>query len=298
MAVSLLAETRAILNRYGFRPKKKLGQNFLVDRDLLERIIEAAELGPQETVIEIGPGLGILTRALCQVAGLVLAIEFDTTLFGILQKELAGFPNLSLVQADVLTFDFGAWARERGVERGVKVVANLPYYISTPSLFHLLRSKYLFSLLVLMVQKEVAERILAHPGSKQYGSLSISLQLHGEPKIWTSAPREAFYPSPQVDSVVLKVLIREKPRVEVGNEPLFRSTVRAAFAQRRKMLGNALPGQICPGMPKDAWDRVFSDAGLSRKRRGETLSIEEFAKLTHHLNRWLEREGYVPHRQG
>jgi len=298
MSASLLAETRAILNRYGFRPKKKLGQNFLVDRDLQERIVEAAESGPQETIIEIGPGLGILTRALCQTAGLVLAIEIDTTLFGILRKELAGFSNLSLVQADVLTFDFGAWAREKGVAGGVKVVANLPYYISTSLLFHLLRSRHLFSLLVLMVQKEVGERILAQPGSKQYGSLSIALQLYAEPKIWASAPREAFYPSPQVDSLVLKILIRQEPRVEVGNEPLFRSVVRAAFAQRRKMLGNALPGQICPGMPKDVWDRVFLDAELSRKRRGETLSIEEFATLTHHLNGWLEREGYVPHRQG
>jgi 16S rRNA (adenine1518-N6/adenine1519-N6)-dimethyltransferase len=298
MSASLLAETRAILNRYGFRPKKKLGQNFLVDRDLQERIVEAAESGPQETIIEIGPGLGILTRALCQTAGLVLAIEIDTTLFGILRKELAGFSNLSLVQADVLTFDFGAWAREKGVAGGVKVVANLPYYISTSLLFHLLRSRHLFSLLVLMVQKEVGERILAQPGSKQYGSLSIALQLYAEPKIWTSAPQEAFYPSPQVDSVVLKILIRQKPRVEVGNESLFRSVVRAAFAQRRKMLGNALPGQICSGMPKDVWDRVFLDAELSQKRRGETLSIEEFATLTHHLNGWLEREGYVPHRQG
>jgi 16S rRNA (adenine1518-N6/adenine1519-N6)-dimethyltransferase len=249
-------------------------------------------------VIEIGPGLGILTRSLCQAAGFVLAIEFDTTLFGMLQKELEGFSNLLLVQADALTFDFGAWARERGVGGKAKVVANLPYYISTPLLFRLLRYRDLCSLLVLMVQKEVGERILAEPGSKQYGSLSIALQLYAEPKVWIHAPREAFYPSPQVDSVVLKVLIREKPRVEIGNEPLFRSVVRAAFAQRRKMLGNSLSGQLCPGMRKEVWDRVFQDAAISQKRRGETLSIEEFAELTHHLNTWLEREGYVPHRQG
>jgi 16S rRNA (adenine1518-N6/adenine1519-N6)-dimethyltransferase len=298
MAISLLAETRKILNQHGLRPKKKLGQHFLVDRGLLEKIVEAAELGPTETVIEIGPGLGTLTRALCRAAGSVLAIELDGTLFGILKEELGSLPNLSLVQADVLTYDFEAWAREKSVGRKVKVVANLPYYISTPVLFHLLRYRTLFSVLVLMVQKEVGERIFAQPGSKRYGSLSIALQLYTQTKTSIRVPREAFHPMPQVDSIVLKMVVDERPRVPVADENLFRSLVRAAFAQRRKMLGNSLPSQVCPGVGEEVWDRVFSDADISGKRRGETLSVEEFAELTHHLHERLEREGYVPYCHG
>ena len=298
MAISLLSETREILGRYGLRPQKRLGQNFLIDRHWLEAIVQAAELDRQDQVVEIGPGLGLLTRALCGIAGSVVAIELDPYLFRLLGKELHGFTNLSLVQADILTFDFSAWAKERGLRGKAKMVANLPYYISTPLLFRLLQYRYLFSSMVLMVQKEVGERLLAHPGTKQYGALSIALQLYAEVEWVATVPKEAFYPKPQVDSAILRLLVRPTPRVEIEDEALFRILVRAAFSQRRKMLGNALPSQVASGLSREVWDRAFADADISPRRRGESLCIEEFARLAHHLHGWMEREGYVPHRQG
>lgn len=296
MSVSLLSEIREILNRHGFRPKKRLGQNFLIDQRVLEVIVKAAELDGQEVVIEIGPGLGTLTRTLCRAAGLVLAIELDPTLFSILEEELAGFHNLSLVQSDVLAFDFEAWLSKRGSKGKAKVVSNLPYYISTPLLFHLLKYRQVFLLWILMVQKEVAERILAQPGSKQYGSLSIALQLHADVEWVSAVPKEAFYPRPKVDSAVLKLLIRKEPKAKIVDESLFANLVRSAFAGRRKMLRNALANQMYPGMRKEVWDRAFEVAAISPQRRGETLGIEEFARLANCLYREREREGYVSYR--
>jgi 16S rRNA (adenine1518-N6/adenine1519-N6)-dimethyltransferase len=298
MTNSLRAQTREILNRYDVRPKKKLGQNFLIDQQLCEEIIKASELSQEDTVVEIGPGLGFLTRALCEGAGRVLSIELDGALLTILKREMKDLPNLSLVQGDALAFNYEIWAREQGLRRQVKVVANLPYYISTPLIFHLLRQRASFSLFVLMVQKEVADRILARPGSKSYGSLSIALQLYTDMYPIAIAPREAFYPEPQVDSVILKIIICSRPKAEIVDENLFRDLVRAAFSQRRKMLGNALPGQLDLWPRKEIWDRVFADAEISPRRRGETLDIEEFARLTCYLYHWREREGHVSHRRG
>ena len=294
MSLSLLSQTRKILERHGFRPKKRLGQNFLINQHVLEVIVNAAELDGQEAVIEIGPGLGLLTKALCRAAGLVLAVEIDATLFRILEQELAGFYNLSLVRSDALAFDFEAWLSERDCRGKAKVVANLPYYISSPLLFHLLKCRQLFSLWILMVQKEVAERILAQPGSKDYGSLSIALQLHADVESILFVSKEAFYPQPKVDSAVLKIRMRREPRAKIEDESLFASLVRSAFAQRRKMLRNALAHQMYPGMAKEVWDRTFERAAISPRRRGETLGIEEFARLANHL--YWERKGYVSHR--
>ncbi|MDH7499894.1 MAG: 16S rRNA (adenine(1518)-N(6)/adenine(1519)-N(6))-dimethyltransferase RsmA [candidate division NC10 bacterium] len=294
MRLSLLTETQKILKQHGFRPKKRLGQNFLVDEHVLEAVVEAAEIKGQETVIEIGPGLGLLTRQLCRAAGWVLAIELDPSLFSILKRQLAGFPNLSLVQSDVLAFDLESWLSQGGHQGKAKVVANLPYYLSTPLLFQLLAYRHLFSLWVLMVQKEVAERIGARPGSKDYGSLSIALQLYGEVEPVLSVSKEAFYPRPQVDSAVLKIRMREEPRAKIEDETLFRELVRSAFSQRRKMLRNALARQMVPGLKQEVWERAFANAGIASQRRGETLSIEEFARLANQLHR--ERERDVSHR--
>jgi len=294
MSFSLIAETRKILKQHGFRPKKRLGQNFLVDQQVLEAMVKAAELKGQETVIEIGPGLGILTRELCRSAGFVLAIELDPSLFGILKQELAEFPNLSLVQSDVLAFDFESWLSKQDRKGKAKVIGNLPYYVSTPLLFQLLERRDFFSLWVLMVQKEVAERIRAGPGSKDYGSLSIALQLYGDVEPVISVSKEAFHPRPKVDSAVLKIRMREEPRTKIEDESLFRELVRSAFSQRRKMLKNALANQMYPGMRQEVWDRAFTGAGIASQRRGETLSIEEFARLANHL--YWERERDVSYR--
>jgi 16S rRNA (adenine1518-N6/adenine1519-N6)-dimethyltransferase len=224
----------------------------------------------------------------------VLAVELDPILFRILKEELAGYSNLTLIQSDVLAFDFESCLRDRDFRGKAKVVANLPYYISTPLLFHLLHYRHLFSLWILMVQKEVAERILAAPGSKQYGALSIALQLYTDAEPVATVPKEAFYPPPKVNSAVVKMRMRSEPRAKILDETLFFSLTRCAFAQRRKMLKNALAKQMGAAMKRESWDRAFEEAKISSQRRGETLSIEEFARLANHL--YGEREGYVSHR--
>jgi len=298
MGISLLRQVRDILERNECRPKRRLGQNFLIDPDFFRLILEVSALGSQEMVVEIGPGLGILTRALCEAARTVLAIEIDVGLCRILEKEMGDLPNLYLVRGDALGFDFEAWFKAKGQRAGAKVVANLPYYISTPVLFHLLKYRRFFSFWILMVQREVGERLIANPGTKQYGSLTIALRLHADLDWIASVPKEAFYPRPQVDSALLRIRIRPEPRVKIEDESLFASLVRSAFSQRRKMLRNVLPGQICPGLKKEVWDRVFTDADICPQRRGESLSIEEFARFAHHLHGWLKREGYVSYCQG
>jgi 16S rRNA (adenine1518-N6/adenine1519-N6)-dimethyltransferase len=294
LTVPQAGQIREMLRRYGVRPRKSLGQHFLVDPQLPDLILRAAELEGKETVIEVGAGLGVLTRLLCQAAGLVVAVEVDPVLFGILQQELRGTPNLVLVQSDVLKVDFDSslpWLRAG--ERA-KVVANLPYYLSSPLLFHLLRFRHLFSRWVLTVQKEVADRLRAVPGSKQYGSLSVAIQLNADVELIAAVPRGAFYPPPQVDSAVVRVTMREEPRLRIEDESLFFRIVRAAFAQRRKMLKNALADLLGPQGGSGERERAWTETGVSPRRRGETLSIEEFARLANYL--YQEREEHVPHR--
>ena len=256
--------------------KKSLGQNFLFDPAILGRIIEAASIGPDDTIVEIGPGPGRLTTLLSKVAKKVLAIELDSDLYIKLQDELAGRENVELVLGDALKYrydDLGSF----------KVVANIPYYITTPIIFSLIAARDNLVSMTLTIQKEVAQRIVANPGTKDYGVLSLAVQYHADPEIKFIIPAGAFRPVPKVDSAVIHMHIRKTPKVIVADEALLFKIIRAGFSQRRKTLSNALK----PLMP-DIKD-VLIDTGIDPGRRGETLSMDEFAILAAHIHRINEK---------
>ncbi len=246
--------------------KRHLGQNFLYNPSILKRIIQVAQLDPEDLVVEIGPGPGSLTRMLAEKVIKVIAIELDDKLYEKLKVELIGYNNVELIQGDALKYPY-----ENLQE--FKVVANIPYYITTPIIFRLLDSKENLKSMTLTVQKEVAERIAAQPGGKDYGVLSIMVQYYAKPSIKFIIPKEAFRPVPKVDSAVIHINILERPSVDLEDKELFFRIVKTAFSQRRKMLSNSLKG-ILPNVQE--W---LDTAGIDPKRRPETLSIEEFAKL-------------------
>lgn len=261
---------RALLRRLGFRPRKKLGQNFLADEEILDRIVDAADLGAGDEVLEVGPGLGTLTGRLADRAGHVTAVEIDHELAGILKESLGKRSNLTIVNQDILDFDPAASFRPRGY----KLLGNLPYYVTSPILRRFLETACPPSLLVIMLQREVAERIMARPGDMSL--LSVSVQLYGEPRLVRYVDASAFYPPPKVDSAVVRIDVRSRPAVDVDPE-LFFTLAAAGFAQRRKMLHNALAQRFWmqPGQAPDLLRR----AGIDPGRRAETLSLEEWAKL-------------------
>jgi 16S rRNA (adenine1518-N6/adenine1519-N6)-dimethyltransferase len=257
------------------RAKKSLGQNFLKDPHYLAKIVDAARVGPEDRVLEIGPGLGHLTRELAARAGTVLALELDERLIPLLRNEFSVLPNVEIVQADALAYPYerlsGAW----------KVVANLPYYISTPILQKLISCRSVFSILTLMLQKEVAERIAATPGGREYGFLSVLVQYHAIPRIEFTVPAGAFTPRPEVDSTVISLTVRPEPAVAVTDEDFFIRVIKAAFSQRRKTLRNALKQLDCSG---GKMERVLAETGIDLGRRAETLSVEEFGRLADFLH--------------
>jgi len=256
------------------RAKKSLGQNFLRDPHYLNKIADAAQVGPGDQVLEIGPGLGHLTSVLTQRAQKVLAIEVDDRLIPHLQEEFNSVQNFELLHADALEYDYetleGRW----------KVVANLPYYISTPIIQKLIVRREKFSSLTLMLQKEVAGRIASPPGGKEYGYLSVLVQFYTMPRIEFKVPPGAFTPQPKVDSVVITLALRDRPAVMVRDEDFFFRVIKAAFSQRRKTLRNSLK-QL--GASKEKMDAVLSSTGIDLARRAETLSVEEFGKLSDFL---------------
>jgi 16S rRNA (adenine1518-N6/adenine1519-N6)-dimethyltransferase len=256
------------------RPKKSLGQNFLKDPHYLQKIVAAAQVGPEDNILEIGPGLGHLTRSLAEKAGKILAIELDERLIPILQKEFNGQQNVEIVQADALEYPYGS------LNYRWKVVANLPYYISTPLIQKLLAERAKFTSLTLMLQKEVAERISASPGGKEYGYLSVLVQLYAEPRMDFVVPSEAFSPKPEVDSAVITLIIRDRRAISLRDEAFFMQVVKAAFSQRRKTLRNSLK-QL--GISKEKMDAVMSATGIDLGRRAETLSVKEFGHLADFL---------------
>lgn len=266
----LLAETRRLLRQSDLRARKGLGQHFLIDGGVLEAIIAAAELTPDDLVVEVGPGLGILTRELAQKAGGVVAIELDDKLAALLKKTLASFNNVTIVNGDVLKIE----PKELVGGRGYKVVANLPYYITSPVLRHFLEAEAKPEAMVVMVQKEVAEAIAAKPGDMSL--LSVSVQFYGEPRIITIVPAESFYPAPKIDSAILKIDIYPEPKADVDEKGFF-DTVRAGFAAPRKQLANSLAKGL--GREKSAVLPFLQKAKIDPSRRAETLSIGEWAAL-------------------
>lgn len=266
--------TKEIVKKYGFKFTKSLGQNFLIDDSVLVDIIQGAEIGEDDFVIEIGPGVGTLTREMLKKAKKVCAIELDSDLIPILQQELKDFDNLILINKDALKVDFNQII---GEEKSVKLVANLPYYVTTPIIVNLLTGGYPFKSLTIMIQKEVAERINAAPGGKDYGSLSLLVQYYCKTRIVRKVAPGCFIPQPKVDSMVITLEKLESPRVKVRDEKLFFDIIRDSFNMRRKTLSNALKNVK---LSKENVTKAFQLAGIDPQRRGETLSVEEFANLS------------------
>jgi len=276
----------AVLRHLGLSPRKALGQNFLVDRNIVAKILDAAQLAPEDTVLEIGPGLGVLTWELARRARSVVAVELDAGLVRWLRALFAGQPNVRLVHGDALTVDLAGLlaAHPPGPGGSAKVLANLPYYITSPLLMRLLEEGLPISLAVVMVQKEVARRLLARPGTKDYGALSVAVQLRTHAEIVAPVPPGVFFPPPEVESAVVRLTLRPLPE-EVEDAAFFSAVVRAAFAQRRKTLRNAL--QSGAGLwDKDAVPAALAEAGIDGGRRGETLSVAEFVRLSAALRRF------------
>jgi 16S rRNA (adenine1518-N6/adenine1519-N6)-dimethyltransferase len=275
---------RRLLKEFDIRPKKSLGQNFLTDQRSLERIVEAAELGPEDIVLEIGPGLGRLTRLLAERAGRVIAVELDRRLVEVLRQTTtaeADLPNVEIVQGDILQLDPAELiiTPKRPSDLAplppYKVVANLPYYITSAILRHLLTAEVRPKLMVVTVQLEVARRITAEPGDMSL--LAVSVQFYGRPRIVTRIKASAFYPSPQVDSAVIRIDLDDHPVVKVNDADSFFEVVRAGFAQRRKQLHNALAAGLA--LPDSEVVQALNKAGINPKRRAQTLSVEEWARV-------------------
>ena len=264
--------TRYILKTFNIHMSKKLGQNFLIDADIVRGIVDAADIRPGERVLEIGPGIGTLTQGLAEAGAEVTAVELDKKLPAVLAKTLEGYENVRIVQGDILKVNIP----EIMGSEPFKVAANLPYYITTPIIMTLLERRLPISRLVTMVQKEVADRMVAEPGTKAYGALSVAVQYYTQPHVELDVPPRSFIPAPEVDSVVIVCDVREKPPVTVADEKLFFRVVRAAFGQRRKTLRNALKGA---GFDKELIRTALPAAGIDGTRRGETLSLMEFAAI-------------------
>lgn len=266
--------TEDIVRKYGFKFSKSLGQNFLIDTSVLQEIVDSAEIDKEDVIVEIGPGVGTLTRELLKNAKLVIAIEVDRDLIPILKRELKEFTNFQLIHMDVLKMDFSSIARDAD---SVKVVANLPYYLTTPIIIKLLNSHYNFKTFTIMIQQEVGERIAAKPNCKEYGALSVLVQYYCDVELIKKVSPSSFIPRPKVNSIVIKLIKLHKPRVKVKDEKLFFKVVRCTFNMRRKTLWNAVK---VLKIPKVYMENAFNMAEIDPKRRGETLSLEEFGKLS------------------
>ena len=264
--------TRHIMKTFNLRAAKKLGQNFLIDAGIVQGIVDAAEAGPGDRILEIGPGIGTLTQGLAESGAQITAVELDKKLPAVLAETLAGYDNVTIVPGDILKVDI----MELMGGKPFKVAANLPYYITTPILMTLLERHLPIEILVTMVQKEVALRMIAKPGSKIYGALSVAVQYYTEPEIAFDVPPRSFIPAPEVDSVVITCRVRKEPAVKVKDEKMFFLVVKAAFGHRRKTITNAMNGA---GFLAEDIQQAFGKCGLDGGRRGETFSLEEFGHL-------------------
>ena len=274
--------TRAILERHGFTFKKSFGQNFLTDTNILQKIVDTAEIDKNVNVIEIGPGIGALTEFLAESAAEVMAFEIDDRLVPILADTLRDFDNVTVVNQDILKVDLAQYIAEfKNPDLPIKVVANLPYYITTPILMHLIESGIPFSEFVVMMQKEVADRISAQPNTKAYGSLSMAVQYYMTAKVAFIVPRTVFVPAPNVDSAILKMVRREQPAVEVQDEKSFFKVTKASFVHRRKTLWNNLTSYFGKSEEvKEKLENALAKANLVANVRGEALDLVAFARLS------------------
>ena len=279
------AGTIAVLQKYNFRFQKKFGQNFLIDPHVLEKIIRAAEVTKDDFVLEIGPGIGTMTQYLAEAAREVLAVEIDRSLLPILEDTLSPYDNVTVLNADILKVDIAEIAREKNEGKPIKVVANLPYYITTPILMGLLESGAPVSSITVMVQKEVADRMAAGPGTKDYGALSLAVQFYAETYLAANVPPNCFMPRPNVGSAVIRLTRREEPPVKVHSQELLFKLIRASFNQRRKTLVNGLNNYAGLSFSKEEIQEALRQMNLSETVRGETLNLSQFAELADRLEK-------------
>ncbi len=272
--------TIAILQKYDFNFQKKFGQNFLIDANILENIIMAAGVNKDDCVLEIGPGIGTMTQYLCENAREVVAVEIDKKLIPILQEDtLSSYDNITIINEDILKVDVNAIVQKKNGGKPIKVVANLPYYITTPIIMGLFESHVPLESITIMVQKEVAERMQVGPGTKDYGALSLAVQYYAKPEVMMTVPASCFMPRPNVDSAVIKLTRHEHPPVQVQDEKLMFNIIRAAFNQRRKTLVNSLNNAANLYLNKEAVLAALETMGLSSTIRGEALTLAQFAVL-------------------
>ena len=277
--------TIEVLQKYNFNFQKKFGQNFLIDTRVLEEIIDAAEITKDDFVLEIGPGIGTMTQYLCEAAREVVAVEIDTNLIPILKDTLSAYDNVEVLNQDILKVDIASLAKERNNDRPIKVVANLPYYITTPIIMGLFESHVPVESITVMVQKEVADRMQVGPGTKDYGALSLAVQYYAKPYIVANVPPNCFMPRPKVGSAVIRLTRHAETPVQVDDEKLLFQIIRASFNQRRKTLANGLKNYEGLSFEKETIEAAIAECGFSPSVRGEALSLEEFAKLANVLGR-------------
>lgn len=280
MEQNISQSTIEIIKKYNFVFQKKYGQNFLIDGRVLDKIIGAAQIGPDDCVLEIGPGIGTMTKRLAETAGQVIAVEIDKNLIPILQEVLGEYDNITILNEDILKVDIPALVEQYNGDRPIKVVANLPYYITTPIIMGLFESNVPIDNITVMVQKEVALRMQEGPGSKDYGALSLAVQYYAEPYIVANVPPNCFIPRPKVGSAVIRLTRHKEKPVQVKNEQFMFRLIRASFNQRRKTLQNALHNMNELSLTKEEIVDALQTMGLSETIRGEKLSLSEYAKLS------------------
>lgn len=278
-------ETIAVLQKYNFTFAKKFGQNFLIDTHVLDKIVRYAEITKEDCVLEIGPGIGTLTQYLAESAKEVVAVEIDDKLIPILQDTLSAYDNVTVIHEDILKVDIPALVEEKNGGAPIKVVANLPYYITTPIIMGLLEAHVPMHSITVMVQKEVADRMQAGPGTKDYGALSLAVQYYAKPYLAANVPPNCFMPRPNVGSAVIRLTLHETPPVEVADEGLLFRLIRAAFNQRRKTLLNSLNNSPELSFDKNTLEGAIARLGLSPTVRGEALTLEQFAALSNELTK-------------
>lgn len=278
--IATVEGTKAVISKYPFAFQKKFGQNFLIDPHVLDKIIRSADITKEDCVIEIGPGIGCVTQALLENAGKVISIEIDDQLIPILTEQFGDEPNFKLIHKDVLKVDLKKLIEEESPNRKVKVVANLPYYITTPIIMTLLENELPIDSITVMVQKEVADRLASKPGTKQYGAITVSVNYFCESYLVANVPRNCFMPRPNVDSAVIQLKLHDEPPVRAKNTKQLFKIIKAAFILRRKTLLNTLAAHAELGIEKDKLKQILEESGVGAQTRGETLSIEEFARLS------------------